>query len=440
MKTRLAQQPGSSARRSFLRAGFAGATTIAVLPATLAAAREGRHVDAARLPRAFAALEPLGDRVRPIAADEYRTRLSTAQRLMAESSPTLGALLVAPGSTLQYFTGIRWSISERLLALVLPRDGEPLLVVPAFEEGRLREQLPFPIEVRAWAEDENPFALTAASLADRGVRAGPVGVDAATRFGFVDRLRAATPSLGLAAAESVTGGCRERKSAHELELMRLACAATCDVFRAVFASLESGMTQLEVARLVEAGFARMGQSGEALVLFGASAALPHGTRQPQTLKRGDVVLIDGGCSVEGYQSDVTRTGVFGPASARVAAAFGIVRAAQDAALEAARAGRAAGSVDDAARAVISRAGYGPGYRYFTHRLGHGIGMDGHESPYLVRGNGTLLAPGMTFSNEPGIYVPGEFGLRCEDDMVITAEGPARLLTPHFQLSLEHPLA
>ncbi len=222
--------------------------------------------------------------------------------------------------------------------------------------------------------------------------------------------------------------------------MRLACEATFDVFRAVFASLKEGMSQEDLAHLVEAGFAKMGLQGEALVLLGASAALPHGTLQPQKLKEGDVVLVDGGCTVEGYQSDVTRTGVFGKPTEKIAKAFEIVHQAQDAALDAARAGRFSGTVDDAARAVVTSAGYGPDYKFFTHRLGHGIGLDGHEHPYLVRGSKTVLEPGMTFSNEPGIYVPGEFGIRCEDDMVIVADGPAQLLTQGFAVSLEKPFA
>jgi Xaa-Pro dipeptidase len=221
--------------------------------------------------------------------------------------------------------------------------------------------------------------------------------------------------------------------------MRLACDATFDVYKPVFAALREGMSQEDIAHLVEAGFSKMGLRGGALVLLGPSAALPHGTRKPQTLKEGDVVLIDGGCGVDGYASDVTRTGIFGKPSDKIAKAFEITRKAQDAALDAARAGRLSGSVDHAARAVITGAGYGPGYKYFTHRLGHGIGLDGHEHPYLVKGSTTNLEPGMTFSNEPGIYVPGEFGMRCEDDMVIAADGPAQLLTQNFQVSLEKPM-
>jgi Xaa-Pro dipeptidase len=221
--------------------------------------------------------------------------------------------------------------------------------------------------------------------------------------------------------------------------MRLACDATFDVFRAVFASLKEGMTQEDISKLVEAGFSKMELHGGALVLLGASAALPHGTIKPQKLKEGDVVLIDGGTGVDGYASDVTRTGVMGKPSEKVKRVYEIVRKAQDAALDAARAGKLSGTVDDAARKVVTDAGFGPDYKFFTHRLGHGIGLDGHEHPYLVRGSKTVLEPGMTFSNEPGIYIPGEFGLRCEDDMVITADGPAQLLTQRFAVSLEKPL-
>ncbi len=391
------------------------------------------------LSKAFDELKPLGGRVRPITADEFHGRVLHAQELMSESTPKYDALFIAPGTSLYYFTGIRWGISERLLALVLPRTGEPIVVVPAFEEGRMREKLTFAAEVRAWQEDESPTKIAAGALADHGIRTGRVGVEETAAYTFVDHFHAAAPGFQCVSADPVTIACRGRKSDHELELMRLACEATFDVFRAVFASLKEGMSQEDIGKLVEAGFSKMGLHGGALVLLGASAALPHGTIKPQKLKEGDVVLIDGGCAVEGYQSDVTRTGVFGKAPEKVARVYQIVRKAQNAALDAARAGRLSGTVDDAARKVITDAGYGPDYKYFTHRLGHGIGLDGHEHPYLVRGSKTILEPGMTFSNEPGIYIPGEFGTRCEDDIVIAAEGPARLLTQGFAVSLEKPL-
>ncbi len=391
------------------------------------------------LPLAFSALKPLGSRVHPIATAEFHERLLGAQKLMSEVAPKYDALFFAPGTSLYYFTGIRWGMSERLLGLVIPRTGVPVLVVPAFEEGRLREKLRFPMEIRVWQEDESPTKIAAAALVDRGIRTGRLGVEETAPFTFFDHLRGVAPGFECVSADAVTIACRGRKSPHELELMRLACEATFDVFRAVFASLKEGMSQEDIGKLVEAGFLKMGLHGGALVLLGASAALPHGTVQPQKLKEGDVVLIDGGTAVDSYQSDVTRTGIFGKPSEKVARVYEIVRKAQDAALDAARSARLSGTVDDAARKVITDAGYGPDYKFFTHRLGHGIGLDGHEHPYLVRGSKTVLEAGMTFSNEPGIYIPGEFGLRCEDDMVITAGGPAQLLTPGFPVSLEKPL-
>jgi len=416
--------------------GAAAASVLGLTPVARASKEEG--VSEA-LPKAFDGLKPLGGRVRPITADEFHGRMLQAQKLMSEQAPKYDALFIAPGTSLYYFTGMRWGISERLLALVLPRTGEPIVVVPAFEEGRMREKLTFAAEVRAWQEDESPTKIAAAALGDRGIRTGRVGVEETAAFTFFDHFHAAASGLQFVSADPVTIACRGRKSDHELELMRLACEATFDVFRAVFASLKEGMSQEDIGKLTEAGFSKMGLHGGALVLLGASAALPHGTIKPQKLKEGDVVLIDGGCAVDGYQSDVTRTGVFGKALEKVARVYETVRRAQDAALDAARAGRLSGTVDDAARKVITDAGYGPDYKYFTHRLGHGIGLDGHEHPYLVRGSKTLLEPGMTFSNEPGIYIPGEFGMRCEDDMVIAAEGAARLLTQGFAVSLEKPL-
>ncbi len=384
-------------------------------------------------------MKPLGARLKPITPDEFRARLDHAQKLMSDLKPNFDALFFAPGTSLYYFTGIRWGLSERLVALVLPRAGKPVLVCPGFEEGRFREQLRFPIEIRVWQEDESPTKLAAApypskaSVADGWESRRPLISHTPIICGRP------LPGFEYVSADPVTIACRGRKSPHELELMRLACEATFEVYKPVFAALREGMSQDDIAHMVEAGFSKMGLRGGALVLLGASAALPHGTKQPQKLKEGDVVLIDGGCGVDGYASDVTRTGIFGKPSDKIAKAYELNRKAQDAALDAARSGRLSGTVDDAARAVIVNGGYGPGYKYFTHRLGHGIGLDGHEHPYLVKGSTTSLEPGMTFSNEPGIYVPGEFGMRCEDDMVIMPDGPAQLLTPNFAVSLEKPM-
>jgi Xaa-Pro dipeptidase len=432
----------NSSRRRFLQG-----TAAASLGALALAARLKAEPYADALPSAFSSLKPLGSRVRPITPDEFAQRVQRAQQLMAgsTSSPSLAApvpkydaLFFAPGTSLYYLTGIRWGLSERLLGVVIPRTGDPILVVPGFEEGRMREKLHVPMEVIAWQEDQSPTKLAAEALTARGIRTGRLGIEETTGFTFFDHLREAAPGFEFVSADPLTIACRAHKSPHELELMRLACDATFDVFRAVFASIKEGMSQEDIGHLVEAGFSKMGLRGGALVLLGASAALPHGTLQAQKLREGDVILIDGGCTVEGYESDVTRTSVLGKPPDKVAKAFEIVRKSQDAALDAARPGRLSGTVDDAARAVVTAAGYGPDYKFFTHRLGHGIGLDGHEHPYLVRGSRTVLETSMTFSNEPGIYVRGEFGLRCEDDMVITADGPAQLLTQNFAVSLEKP--
>ena len=424
----------SLTRRRFLQASTAG-TALGLLPLPSIAADS----PPGQLPPAFSSLKPLGERVHPITAEEFHVRIVRAQELMAQANPPLQALLIGPGSSLVYFTGIRWWPSERLLAFVIPRVGDPIIVSPAFEESRMRESLRNPAEVRVWQEDASPTKLIAAALADRNIRSGRIGIEETFAFTFYDHFRAAAPAFDCVSADPITIACRAVKSPHELELMRLSCEATCEVFRAVFASLKEGMSQEDIEQLVTSGFARMNLRGDALVLIGPSAALPHGSKQPQKLKEADVILIDGGTKVEGYDSDVTRTGVLGKPPAKVQQVFEIVRGAQNAALDAARAGKLSGSVDEAARVVITSAGYGPDYKFFTHRLGHGIGLDGHEHPYLVRASTTVLVPGMTFSNEPGIYIPGDFGLRCEDDMVITASGPAQLLTPGFQVSLQKPL-
>ncbi|MCL6481075.1 MAG: Xaa-Pro peptidase family protein [Firmicutes bacterium] len=420
-------------RRRLLKAAALSAAATPALAAAGAVEAPQRP-----LPESFERLKPIRDRIRPITVEEFQQRIAQAQRLMTEQKPPFAALFTAPGSTQYYFCGIRWGGGERLMALVIPQKGEPFLVCPAFEEATLRERLRWPMEVRTWQEDESPYILVARTLAERGFRTGRIAIDETTRFFFFDGLRQVAPHYEYTLGDPITVGCRARKTAHELELMALANWATIEVYRAAFAALREGMTNRELGGLIAQGYQRMGLSGGALVLFGAWAALPHGTQQEQVLREGDLVLVDGGTSVDGYASDVTRCTVLGKPSDTLQHAFDTVRRAQDAALEAARAGRTCGSVDDAARQVISAAGYGKDYERFTHRLGHGIGLDGHEHPYLVRGSRVVLEPGMTFSNEPGIYVRGEYGLRLEDIMVIEPDGPARLLTPGFSLSLEHP--
>lgn len=373
------------------------------------------------LPPAIVALKPMTQGVAPIGVDERRGRIRRAQELMAQES--FDALVVAPGTTLEYFSGVRWSGGERLLAMVLTRQGDPAWVVPAFEKARALELIPFGGDVRAWEEDESPYALVASILRDRKAAAGRVGVEETMAFVFSDGIATAAPAARMASGTPVTAGCRMIKDAHELALMRRACEITVHAWRAVFASLAEGMTQSQVGGLCSSALDRLGMRGGALVLFGPDAAFPHGTSTPQPLKAGQVVLIDGGGRLHGYASDITRTGVFGaPPTDRQRQVWDLVRKAQEAAFRAARPGVECQAVDAAARRVVEDGGFGPGYRYFTHRVGHGIGMDGHEWTYLVEGNTTKLRPGMCFSDEPGIYIPGEMGVRHEDIIFITDAG------------------
>jgi len=407
-------------RRQVLRLSTA-AGAAALLPPARARADEA----AAPLPPAIAALKTMTDGVLPIGTDERRARVRRAQELLVAEG--LDALVLSPGTSLEYFSGVRWSGGERLLAMVLTRTGDPAWVAPGFEKARAQELIPFGDDVRAWQEDESPYALAAGILRDRKAASGRVGVDEAMPFMFADGLAGALPAARVVSGTPVTAGCRMIKDAHELALMRRAGEITVRAFRAVFASLAAGMTQAQVAALCAAAMERQGMSGGALVLFGPDAAFPHGTTNPQPLKPGQVVLIDGGGRLFGYASDVTRTGVFGaPPTDRQRTVWDLVRKAQEAAFKAVRPGVEAQSVDAAARRVIEEGGFGPGYRFLTHRVGHGIGMDGHEWTYLVKGNTTKLRPGMCFSDEPGIYIPGEMGIRHEDVMTVT-EGGADVL-------------
>jgi Xaa-Pro aminopeptidase len=376
-------------------------------------------------PPALAALRPMTAGVAPITTDEHRARLRRAQRLLVETG--LEALVLASGSSLTYFTGAQWGESERFFGAVLTREGEPAWVTPAFERERALEQVRIGGDVRAWQEDESPYALVAALLRDRRVAAGRVGVEETMPFVFVDGIAKVAPAARLESGTAVTAGCRVIKDAHELALMRRAGEITLAAHRAVFASLQEGLSQAEASRLSADAHRRLGMAGGALVLFGPDAAFPHGTTRPRPLQRGDVVLIDGGGRLFGYASDITRTAVFGaPPTERQRTIWNVVRRAQEAAFQAARPGAEAQSVDAAARRVIEEAGFGPGYTHFTHRVGHGIGMDGHEWIYLVRGNATKLRPGMCFSDEPGLYVPGELGIRHEDVIFVTESGAENL--------------
>ena len=403
-------------RRELVHLSLASAAG-ALVPRTSAAQSPAPAGDT---PPAIDALRPLTDGVTPITLDEHRTRLARAQALMRGEN--LDAIVLASGSGLDYFTGAEWGLSERFFGAVITREGDPAWVTPAFEKARALEQIQIGTDVRAWEEHESPSALVASILRERGAT-GRVGIEEMMPFTFANEIGAALPSARLLSATPVTAGCRVVKDAHELALMRRANEITMAAHRAVFQSLREGMTQSQVSALSAQAHRKLGMGGGALVLFGPDAAFPHGTTRPRPLRRGDVVLIDGGGRLHGYASDITRTGVFGaPPTERQRQVWDVVRRAQQAAFDTAKPGVEAQAVDAAARRVVDEAGFGPGYKHFTHRVGHGIGMDGHEWTYFVRGNTTKLRPGMCFSDEPGIYIPGEMGIRHEDCIFITETG------------------
>jgi Xaa-Pro dipeptidase len=414
-------------RRDFIRlsAGIAGTAILT-----------GGEIDAEPVPQSIRELRPSTVNIVPISDDERRDRIAKAQRLMVETR--IDAIFLEPGSSLFYYTGVRWGNSERMFAAVIPARGEIAWVTPKFEEARARELIRFGRDIRTWEEDESPYKAVAGIFKDRGIRTGRIGMEERVRFFLYDGIRQEAKQLEYTSADPVTAGCRVIKSPAELALMQRANDITLAAFKAAAATLKEGMTQFEFGANVRAAHAALGSSGSALIGFGQYTAFPHGSIQPQKLKEGDVVLMDGGCAVEGYQSDITRTFVFGKPTARQREIWNLERKAQDAALAAAKVGATCESVDAAARKVITDAGFGPDYKVpgLPHRTGHGIGLDGHEWTNFVRGNKTLLRPGMCFSDEPMIAIYGEFGIRLEDCLYITEQGP-QLFTPQSP-SIDRP--
>ena len=418
-------------RRRFLKASALGAAALPLLGTGTAMAADR----ATALPPSIMALKPVARLAVPITDVEREARLRKAQRLMAEHK--MDAIFMGGGTSLEYFTGIHGWVSERNTGMLLPKSGDPVFITPVFERERTLQQISFgKTDVRTWQENENPYRLIAGVLAEWHMATGTLGIEeqlrSAKQFGIAE----AAPHVSLVSATPVTAGCRSIKSPAELALMQLANDATLAVYHAVWKALQPGMTQQQISDLVDAAYARQGLQGEVSINVGAFTASPHGSPLPQHISEGTVIMLDDGCKVGGYQSDLTRTFVLGKASDKMKRVFDIVQKAQQAALKAAHPGATMESLDAAARKVITDSGYGPGYKYFSHRLGHGIGMDMHEWYYLVQGNTRQIESGMTFSDEPGIYIPGEFGVRLEDDMHITADG-ARWFTPQSP-SIEHP--
>ena len=426
-----------SSRRSFLQSAGIAATVALSKPGNALVTQA--EAASKSLPEPIAKLKSRKAEAQAITAEERRQRLDRARQLMAANK--LDAILLMGGTSLVYFTGIRWFMSERTFALVLPVKGEPFYVCPAFEEDRAREQIVGGMgaanaELRLWQEDDSPYQRIADGLKDRGLTSARLGAEETVRYVFSEGVGKAAPALQILSATPVTAGCRMIKSAHELQLMTLANQVTLAAYEAAYLSTKEGMTQRDFGQMVAAAHERQGFQGGASIQIGEFSALPHGSAKPQVIREGTILLMDGGCRVEEYESDISRTVVLGKPTDKMKQVFDIVHRAQSAALAAAKPGVQCQSVDAAARKVISDAGYGPDYKYFTHRVGHGIGMDGHEWPYLVRGNTLNLVPNMCFSDEPGVYIRGEFGVRLEDDMHITENG-AELFTPQSP-SLENP--
>ena len=374
-------------------------------------------------PASIRKLQKMTGGVVPIADDERKARIEKARRVMMENK--IDAIYIEPGSSMFYFTGMRWSTSERMFALVIPARGDIAWVCPKFEEERARELIKFGSDVRTWEEDESPYLRVAGIFRDRGLRAGRIGMEERVRYFLFDGIRKEAPGFQFVSATPVTAGCRMFKSPAEIALMQKANDLTIIAYNATRDSMREGMTQDEFAGNCSEAFRALGVQGGVFVSFGKYTAFPHGSSTPQKLQEGDVVLMDGGCSVEGYQSDITRTFVFGKPTERQRDIWNLERKSQDAGFAAAKVGAPCEAVDAAARKVITDAGFGPDYKTpgLPHRTGHGIGLDGHEWTNFVRGNKTPIQPGMCFSDEPTIVIYGEFGIRLEDCLYITEQGP-----------------
>jgi Xaa-Pro dipeptidase len=366
-----------------------------------------------------------------ISQAERLQRLARAKQLMARNG--IGAVIVESGSSLDYLTGVQWHRSERLTAAVIPAQGDPIIITPFFERPSVAETLAIPAEIRTWDEDQDPLKLVADFVRERGVAGEPIAFEETDRYFIVDRLGQQLPGLKSVNANPVVRALRLVKSPAELALMQAANDITIRAMRHAGEGARLRMTPADFGAAIDAATTAMGGSPEfALVLIDEASAQPHGSRKPQLVERGSTILFDCGCTVHGYQSDISRTFVFGAApTPEQRKVWNQVHEGQQIAIRVAKIGAPCGSVDDAVRAAYESWGYGPGYKLpgLSHRTGHGIGMDGHEPAYLVHGDMTPLAPGMCFSDEPGIYIPGKFGVRLEDCWHMTQAGPKFFTEP-----------
>ncbi|HYN07728.1 MAG TPA: Xaa-Pro peptidase family protein [Vicinamibacterales bacterium] len=401
-------------RRDFIHIAALGTGAAAVGASGCARADVSAQPERAAVPPPIQALKPMTAGIVPIADDERRARIAKAQRLMAEQK--IDAVFMEGTASCFYFANMRWGQSERTFGLVIPAKGELAYVCPKFEEERARELIKFGTDVRTWEEHESPYRLIAQIVRDRGLQHRRIGVEERVRFFIADGVRKEAAGMEIVDATPVTAGCRIYKSPAETALMQRANDVTIEAYRAALATMREGMTQGDLSGNIAAAFRALGFTGGASVQVGKWSALPHGSITPQTIHEGDIVMIDGGTSCEGYASDITRTTVLGKPTPRQVEVWNKEKEAQTAAFLAMKLGAACETVDAAARKVIEAAGFGPGYQVpgLPHRTGHGIGLEGHEWTNFVKGNTTPLAPGMCFSDEPMIAIPGEFGIRLED--------------------------
>ncbi len=381
-------------------------------------------------------LKPMLDGIEPITVNERRQRITKAQRLMSESK--IRAVLLEPGASLFYFTGIDWYRSERLLAAILPVSGEPVYICPAFEEERFRELLVFGDDVRTWEEHENPYELVAGIFSDLSISSGKIGIEESVRYFITNGITKAASRLGLVSADPVIIPCRAYKSNAEIALMQRANEITAEAFKYCIAHLVEGQSQREFIDNSIAAHRALGVNGSIDVQFGKSTAFPHGSKELTYLHEGDVVLMDGQCTIDGYWSDISRTIVFGEPTQRQRYIWELEKEAQAAAFAAAKLGEPCEAIDAAARKVLETAGFGPGYKVpgLPHRTGHGIGLEIHEPHYIVKGNQTPLEAGLCFSNEPMIAIYDEFGVRLEDCMYMAEDGAHFFTQP--SPSIEEP--
>ena len=404
-------------RRQFLQGG-AGLTAAMTVPL-------GRVLAQAAAELASIALPP------PISAAERMGRLAKSRQLMQRHG--IGSVIVESGPSLDYLTGIQWWRSERLTAVVIPARGDPIVVCPFFEQPSIKEMLQIPAEIRTWQEDEEPLRLVADFLKERRVVTQPVAFEETNRIFIEDRLKRQLPSTRIVSANPVIRAQRMIKSPTELALMQTANEIMLASLRYAGELTKEGMAWADIDAMIAAAQKKLGGSYDGgLVLIGEASAYPHGSRLPHAVKRGDIVLMDCTCSLHGYQADITRTFVYGAdPTAEQRKVWDQVHRGQQIAITTAKVGLPAGAVDDAVRRTYESWGYGPGYRLpgLSHRTGHGIGMEVHEPVYLVHGETTPLAPGMCFSDEPGLYIPGKFGVRLEDCWHMTASGPKFFTQP-----------